>query len=73
MFTKTNLVVALTAALALSAASVSFAREGNEGPRGEGTGHPLIQTNDSIAREAGEGPRGEGTGHPVIDSKDVIA
>jgi hypothetical protein len=73
MFTKTQLVIALTAAIGIGAATASFAREAGEGPRGEGKGHPVIQTKDVLAREAGEGRRGEGKGHPVIQTKDILA
>ncbi len=82
MFTKKLMVIIVGAALsagavvsqaALPGNSNVVAREASEGPRGEGKGHPVIDTKDVIAREASEGPRGEGKGHPVIDTKDVIA
>ena len=46
MFTKTQLVIALTAVIGMGAATASFAREAGEGPRGEGKGHPKSDTTD---------------------------
>ena len=72
---KLNKIAMAAAVLAIgvSAATASFAREASEGPRGEGAGHPAIDTQGAIvAREASEGPRGEGAGHPAIDSQGAI-
>lgn len=66
-------MAAAVLAVGLSAATASFAREASEGPRGEGKGHPAIETmGDVLAREASEGPRGEGKGHPLIDTTDAV-
>lgn len=74
---KLNKIALAAAVLAIgcSAVTASFAREASEGPRGEGKGHPAIETRgDVLAREAGEGPRGEGKGHPLSDVKgDTVA
>ena len=56
-----------------TAMTTSFAREASEGPRGEGKGHPAIETQDAVvAREASEGPRGEGKGHPLTDRAESV-
>lgn len=72
---KFNKIALAAAVLAIgaSAASVSFAREAGE-VRGEGAGHPAIETRgDVVAREAGEA-RGEGAGHPAIETRgDIVA
>ena len=68
-------MAAAVLAIGASAATASFAREAGE-VRGEGAGHPVIDSQDATVakREASEGPRGEGAGHPVIDSQsDVMA
>ena len=58
MFTKKMLVIivgaALSAGAALSEAALPgnnnvAAREASEGPRGEGKGHPVIDTTDVLA------------------------
>ena len=75
IMSKFNKIAMAAAVLAvgLSAATASFAREASEGPRGEGKGHPAIETmGDVLAREASEGPRGEGKGHPLIDTTDAV-
>ena len=84
---KLNKIAMAAAVFAIGASTVtaSFAREAGEGARGEGRGHPAIETmGDAVAREAGEGARGEGEGkgrgkgegkgHPLTDVKgDVVA
>ena len=48
--------------------ATGVARERNEGPKGEGKGHPLTEDVPALlARERNEGPKGEGKGHPVAD------
>ena len=72
---KFNKIAMAAAVLSIgfTAATASFAREASEGPRGEGKGHPAIETmGDVLAREASEGPRGEGKGHPLIDTTDAV-
>ena len=42
-------MAAAVLAIGASAATASFAREAGEGPRGEGIGHPVIDTQSNVA------------------------
>jgi hypothetical protein len=51
MFNRAKVVVAILATIGMTAATVSFAREASEGPRGEGPGHKLLDTRSDTVRD----------------------
>ena len=92
MLNKTTLILAIGAVVtfssiaSVSAASISLdskqivARRGADDKpgdvRGEGAGHPVIQSTDIVARRGAGEPgdvRGEGAGHPLTQEAGVVA